>query len=345
MLTKADQARVANEKAGIQDRIETEVLASYGTDGKIDFKQLNSNLKARISGITHDGKSLDDNPITGLPATVVVDGYEIEIKGDTKEIAEEPFTPDQLTFDPNAEAKNADKYGNEVKLKSSPETQLTNGTWRLFYQDNDYTYIIHDELVSLDGSLKTKYGNNYDSGTVGAIGQALNPMIKAQKSDMFTLSDGLENMKGVAYLTDTDKWKGYLDGLDGALYAIGSPTIELFRASFNAAIKARNDMGNVKEISEFTIGEYGYNQGNPATSKGSFRASYSNGIYRKGSRGYWWLASPLNREWVSVWCVDEEEGSFNEYAVVSDSEVTSVRPLVCFRTPVFNDLYSYETKK
>ena len=291
MLTKADQARVANEKAGIQDRIETEVLASYGTDGKIDFKQLNSNLKARISGITHDGKSLDDNPITGLPATVVVDGYEIEIKGDTKEIAEETFKPEDLTFDPDAEQPNAKYYGNEVTAKPESGAQLAGGTWRLFYQDNDYTYIIHDELIS-QSSLSSLYGTKYDNRTVGSIGQILNPMLKKtedQAREFFDLTSNKNaNLKGVAYLTDPDNWKEYSNGIDGALFAIGGPTIELFRASFNGAKKASaTGMENATEISKFTIGNNGY-----SSSSISLESEWCNGIYRKGDSGYWWLASP-----------------------------------------------------
>ena len=134
-------------------------------------------------------------------------------------------------------------------------------------------------------------------------------MIKAQKSDMFTLSDGLENMKGVAYLTDTDKWKGYLDGLDGALYAIGSPTVELFRASFNAAQKTNEKMTNASQITDFTLGTYGYEISNYIHSEtgGEFSTTWCGGIYRKSRSGYWWLASPASAgaDGSSVWFVHE----------------------------------------
>ena len=335
LLTKADEARRANEKAGIQDRIETEVMASYGTDGKIDFDQLNNNLKARISGITHNGKSLDDNPITGLPTTVKVDGYEIEINGDTKEIAEEPFTPEQLTFNPDAEAQHAEKYGNEITAKNS-STKLENGEWKLFYQDNNYTYIIHDDLVSLNGSLESKYkedSEKYGDGKeVGAIGQALNPMIKAQKPEMFTLNSTQDNMKGVAYLTDPDKWKEYSDKLDGALFAIGSPTIELYAASFNATCER---VGKREMTFNDLVGN-GYSL--KLTSSGDLHTE-NGGIYNTGKSGCWWLASPWRNYSFYLWRVPEADGYFDQGG--EDVRHTNeVRPLVCFRNSVFNELYN-----
>ena len=44
LLTKTQKAAYANAEAGAHDKVATEVLASYGSDGKLDGKLLKSNL-------------------------------------------------------------------------------------------------------------------------------------------------------------------------------------------------------------------------------------------------------------------------------------------------------------
>ncbi len=47
LLTKADEARRENERAGAYDKLAVEVLASYDNSGKLDAKTLGGNLQAR----------------------------------------------------------------------------------------------------------------------------------------------------------------------------------------------------------------------------------------------------------------------------------------------------------
>ena len=72
ILTKATSAKTSTEKATAEEKVSVEVLGSYGTDGRIDKNKLNENLE-KVEGLT------SGLPISSLPATVVVDGYEIEI--------------------------------------------------------------------------------------------------------------------------------------------------------------------------------------------------------------------------------------------------------------------------
>ena len=72
ILTKATSAKTSTEKATAEEKVSVEVLGSYGTDGRIDKNKLNENLE-KVDGLT------SGLPISSLPATVVVDGYEIEI--------------------------------------------------------------------------------------------------------------------------------------------------------------------------------------------------------------------------------------------------------------------------
>ena len=80
LITKTNSAKEKTKQAEAEERVKIEVLGSYGTDGKIDIDLLNNNLKAHITGLTYNGNKLSEsNKIERLPATVVVDGYEIEI--------------------------------------------------------------------------------------------------------------------------------------------------------------------------------------------------------------------------------------------------------------------------
>ena len=81
ILTKASEASEQTKQANAEEQVQLEVTASIGTDGSIIIEDLNDNLQ-NIEGLTHDGESITDNPIETLPATVVVDGNNVIIRGD-----------------------------------------------------------------------------------------------------------------------------------------------------------------------------------------------------------------------------------------------------------------------
>ena len=96
ILTKATEAKQKTMEATAKEKVQTEVMASYGTDGKIDLNQLNKNLQ-NISGIKYKGSAISDsNKITSLPATVTVDGYNVKIEANgttTTSGSDTPVTP------------------------------------------------------------------------------------------------------------------------------------------------------------------------------------------------------------------------------------------------------------
>ena len=79
ILTRANEAKQAITEAGAREKVQMEVAGSIGTDGKIKIGDLNYNL-GNIEGLTHEGKSIEDNPIENLPAMVLVDGNSVIIK-------------------------------------------------------------------------------------------------------------------------------------------------------------------------------------------------------------------------------------------------------------------------
>ena len=84
ILTKATEAKQKTMEATAKEKVQIEVMASYGTDGNINIDELNKNLQ-NINGIKYNGNEiLDSNKITSLPAIVEFDGYKTIIGADGK---------------------------------------------------------------------------------------------------------------------------------------------------------------------------------------------------------------------------------------------------------------------
>ena len=100
ILSKATNARDNNAKASAEERVKTEVLGSYGSDGNLSLDDLNKNL-TNIEGLKYNGSAISDsNKIESLPATVNVDGYNILISEEdieTIKTIEEAKSNDMLT--------------------------------------------------------------------------------------------------------------------------------------------------------------------------------------------------------------------------------------------------------
>lgn len=90
IMNKTIDATDKTNQLTAEEKVETEVANSYGKNGNIDLDELNENLKNNIKGIELNGSPISDsNKIESLPVTVVVDGYEVEIKDEiTAELPE-----------------------------------------------------------------------------------------------------------------------------------------------------------------------------------------------------------------------------------------------------------------
>ena len=224
-------------------------------------------------------------------------------------------------------AINTEKYGWLVPeyTKCIDET----GGWRLFYQDKDYTYIISDELI---GRYKiTDYYSGYMNGlAVGTIGQKLNPTV----SELFTEENTDNTIKATAWLTDDQFWNKYVG--NDAIFAIGSPTVELFVESYN-------NTGKPNTIT-FEKSSHGYSCNVGAN---WLNPSDNYGIYNKEqtSSSTWWLASPCDiynpytQEYKDCWTVYGYNGFFSSGDVTYAWGVP-VRPLVCIPTSAFSAKYT-----
>ena len=88
LLTRANDAKTEMGKAGAKEKVQVEVAGSYDNSGNLSKDMLNKNLE-NVEGLT------SGTPITGFPATVVVDGYDVTIDGNGKVTVEgETTNPD-----------------------------------------------------------------------------------------------------------------------------------------------------------------------------------------------------------------------------------------------------------
>lgn len=107
ILTQAENAKTKTKEADATERVQVEVLGSYGTDGKVNLDSLNNNLKNNISKLTYKGNPISEdssNRIKKLPAAVVVDDIKVVIQADGNvgivEIPEGLAVGDPVTYEP-----------------------------------------------------------------------------------------------------------------------------------------------------------------------------------------------------------------------------------------------------
>ncbi len=217
ILTKARTAKEKTSEATAKEKVQVAVMGSYDSDGKINSEDLKSNLR-NVEGI----KQVPEIPNGDFTIDVNVDGYVVTIKN-TGEVTLKGIVSEdnsKPTFDPNTltigEAIKTDKYGWKVNEYNVTTDEFTTGVWRLFFQDNNYTYLITDKCV---GSYKASdYYDKYQTGAdVSIVGQKLSPMINI----LFTETNMNENIRATAWLTDTSEtgmWKNYEN--NDAVFAI-----------------------------------------------------------------------------------------------------------------------------
>ena len=144
ILTKTNEAKVLTEKSAAKEKVEVEVLGSYGTDGNINLDKLNENLK-NVDGLTAG------LPISSLPATVVVDGYEVDIDG-------------------NGNVTIAEKEEIEIELPKYWETtNKANGQWYSYIDiSNSNTRANVNEPKLIGNMTAIKYLENDNENQVGS---------------------------------------------------------------------------------------------------------------------------------------------------------------------------------
>ena len=271
--------------------------------------------------LTQAQKAKNETENAAKNETEILDNYNNTINNWVSEgKTEETFDASDLTIE---EALNVEKYGWKVPSYTVQAGDMTTNVWRLFYQDSNYTYLITDECV---GNYKPSdyYTGVYNTGAdVSLIGQKLNPIL-LENGNFFTTDNTNPNILATAWLTDPNKWAEFKNS--DAVFAIGSPTVELYAKSFNATANI-----NKENKIDLIVGTDGYID----MSSYNLKEEYNNGIYCKEDID-WWLASPYDNGDNCQFGADS-----NGYLISYDPSASTVplRPIVCIPTSVFNEKY------
>ena len=230
ILTKANNSKNETAKATAKEKVQTEVMASYGTDGKIDLDQLNKNLQ-NISGIKYNGNAISDsNKIASLPATVTVDGYNVTIaENGTTTVAGEstPITP---------------PTGGTITITDAKKDEMKNKT-----ENSDLT--VTDGTVTIPAGFKVAE----DSGTT--IDEGI--VIEDSKQNQFVWVPVSKEKFESEFVRREGYYAGHLDSkLSSCEEADATGTNAKVTETATTQQEAKDMYASVKKNGGFYIGRY-----------------------------------------------------------------------------------------
>ncbi len=316
ILTQAQNAKKDTETASLIEQAKTDVLGiQAGNGGKISKDEFVNVLKKYFDGVPEAEDLPDDLTTLTLTTKTEYGSYPIKISDIYNGTLEGTTTTGGEVTEVSAA-----NYGDKVNYVSKKEeTEGTNLTWRIFYDDENYVYLIsskEDGSNTVDACTLEDYISNYEVGS-DAVPQELRFLNSQWYGVLGSTPSTNDNAKAVAYLMDQSVWDEYKDNTGHASYAIGGPTLELFMNSYN------NSEDTTNEIKITNCTSTGYSEN---TAPNWLSVDYNNGIYNNGSSSSWWLASPYNDRYaVGVFYVNGYPGILN-YTTVSVP--IELRPIV-----------------
>ena len=214
------------------------------------------------------------------------------------------------------------EVGEYEKYYGKKVTNYTAGgkTYRIFYIDTEgkfgdkNTVYLKADWTANDTTLSS-YTSYTPSGTDLATYKKLNPSWAAKRGS--STSSWNSNERAAAWLCSPSKWATYCD-TSKANYAIGSPTAEMYVASYN---QVSHTTGNYKLGATYRATSYpGYmytvngtlQNGGCLTDNNTLDYTRYNSMYcgKNGSKeGYWWLASPSSEYYNAICVVDGEHAN------------------------------------
>ena len=141
ILTKAQDAKTQTEQAKEDENLKIAIAGSYGTDGKLNLKDLKDNLENQ--GIDYDKNN------TGFPLEVIVNGEKkkIDANGNIIESIQSLKTKGTVFKDTTTLE---DTYGNQVKIPKGfkiANDSATDVTGGIVIEDATYTNTIGSQFV------------------------------------------------------------------------------------------------------------------------------------------------------------------------------------------------------
>lgn len=202
-------------------------MGSYGIDGKINIEELNNNLK-NVEGL------ISGLPIENLPATVVVDGYNVTIDGNGKVMIEDNNNENGETGNiptpPKEEITDYVKVGDYVNY--NPTVTTKDGTALVEASKLSYVSPIGNATTHGNGQSEQNFTATADTkwrvlsienGTVELISENV---IKTNANENFKLKGAIGYLYAEQELNEVCKIFGYGYGADptkGGTYTTGGP--------------------------------------------------------------------------------------------------------------------------
>ena len=229
-------------------------------------------------------------------------------------------------------------YGKEVKGYTCDSSGVEK--WRIYYADENNIYLVADENCNI--APNGKNGTEVTAINEGYVGYNLKTVIqdypngstiKNSKASKWLsqYSNGLdtntnENIRAVSYMLDTDVWSIYAG--KNAEYAIGSPTIEMFCASYKDThpseyieCQALNNGYGLKRQDDENYGDL--------VALGHSPKDEFNNIYgSEDISNRIWIASPSNNSKYDLIALDSR---LEHYSYSSNSKLW---PVVCLKPDV-----------
>ena len=257
-------------------------------------------------------------------------------------------------------ASTGDKLNINLKLTKEPNTITENGYTGQYTGGNGAggaggaAYVTADTLPVEDygkyvtnyvptgcSSTSWRYGFSVDksgyNGTADIASNIANKWLKKYTTAGYTATSTKEKAKATAFLLDIDEWSGFKNNAY-ADYAIGTPTIELFAASYNKTHPERTIKIEVIEESEWVEGYYvTWNDENENSDGHIYYGGISGDLYVinntfDDSVMGMWLASPCWEYPSGLMFVSGGDISCQDYGIYEPDKGS--RPIICLNDSV-----------
>ena len=236
-------------------------------------------------------------------------------------------------------------YGLKVTDYTSQNGQ---NDWKIFYSDGEHIFLITGDYIDTTkanrinlatGMVTSKYSVYWNSNSVPSFQEVDQEVLTRFKTMGYELQSKNNNSRCVSTLLNANNWSKYKDSGDKAESAIGSPTIEMWMASWNNLYE--NVDGKLYCDNTNYNGYYIGTSSIPSTySIGSNimkqKKGYKNKIYypintlaNKVTQGYWFASASANSN-----CVFYADYKGNVSICGFNGTIYGVRPVVSLNTGV-----------
>ena len=257
IIRQAKNAKDKTNEANAKERIEVEVIGSYGATGGLEIDLLNENLKT-IDRLKYKGADFSDtNKITSLPATVELDGVKVVINGDGSTEKYQSLADLKTSQDPvRGNTTLTDDNGDSVTIPdgfnvaSESPTNVIEGIVVEDRVDNQYVWIpVFEKSESRDWGVdyssvttsKTAANSAFTDTDYTNIETALKTYTATYKSSSYT---------DVWYGDSSYGQYGYYNGTEFIYYTNGNMTKSEYNTLYH------NMLVSVYKNGGFYIGRY-----------------------------------------------------------------------------------------